>query len=1837
MELLRAPTLLTTALLSAGLLQACSRPTLVGPAPSSNAAATVEALPTATPALSYSPSNANYMQGFLISENAPVISRNVTVTSYQVTPPLPDGLVLDPSTGVISGTPTTVTAAAAYSVQASVGTGETITAQITLAVGSSTPDPTRCDMMISPQNIAYGGTGVLSVTLRNADGDRIPDSGLAARLTLQMLSTGTSAVTMSTFQPAGNAGIYQATLTGVTSGTQNKLRISFSTTVLTQEPGFKVLPGPPGKVTVELGDAQIGTVGAALPTQLVAKVTDIRNVPVSGVSITWTILTGAGTLASATSISNDSGLAKITWTLGTAVGAQSLRAGVGTALPATFTATAISDALSKFVITGSPANADAGVAFSFNVTAVDRFGNTVTNYTGPVHFTTSDPFSATLPADTTFTLADAGTRSFNATLTTTGIQTVTASAGPVTGKSTNIFVKPAGASQLVIITGPASATAGQTLGAILIRAVDPYGNTATSFNNPVTLAIENNAGGGTLSGTKTVSAVSGSVTLPGLSIGKAGHGYTLKATAGSLSPVTSAGFDISPGTASALVAVSGAGQTAADTTTLPLPFTARAQDSFGNWVPGAKIAWYVATGGGSTTPTLTTTDSDGLASSTLTLGSNLGSQSVQATLQSTSVSITFSATAVPGPPASVAVVSGNNQIGIAGTVMGIPLLVVVKDAGGNLLSNIQIDWAFTTTPVGNFSVLSGMTDITGKHSTFLTLSPKAGTNTITATAHGTPIAATFTATGNPSTLSWQFGGTQFASGRCLPISLNAMDPSGSLANVSINTNVTLATTGSGAFFSDSNCTTASVITSTAIAIGTNSKALYYRDRAAENTTVTATDTSGPLTAANTVIAWGPARIAWKGPSVSVAGYCLGFTLSLFDDLGKTVPALGTLTAQLASTGTGAGSFYTTSACTISTTTVTFSGTGTAAIYYKGTGLGTPTLTITDPSATVAPGKINLALISINQYGQTGGGIGNTGSPVITHDSNGNVFVASTALGNFVSGYGLGAGGQDLYLAKFDSTGANVWSVQKGPTVPGQGWNIAVYGIAADSSGNVYVSATSNLNLATYSGYDNTAGAWNLYVIKFNSSGVQQWASKISLPAKTTQASQLSGNLSIDSSGNLLVTGYTAGDYAAGTGAAPSGAFDALLVKLNSSGTILWAKQLGSTGQNTLGASTVFDSAGNAYMSGITRGNLITGSGTSVSTTGNDAFIAKFDSSGVFQWVKQYGYPASNSFGNALAADASGNVYFSGGSALNMATESGQSQGGTMSAFVIKYDSTGAKKWVQHIKSGGGYGIQNYGLTIDSNGVLYATGPAYRQLGMLAGEVNATGPANASGRIEAYLARFDSSGTALGVTQRGSTLQYAIGNTTGFGVTVTPAGTIFLATITGADLANVGYLSKGQQDLAILKFDSSAVYQSVNQIGSTYSGLGTRGLAFDSSSNAYVVGETQMTISTGQFSIGSPDGFIIKFDSFGTKLWSAQIGQQAGSTYARAVAVDPSGNVLVAGSTSANFAAGTGLTTAIYESFIAKYDSSGTQLWIKQTSTAAGKTVNTYGLAVDASGNSYVVGFTNANVIGLVGYPKSPNSYDGYLIKYDPAGTVLWTKQIGYATTNRIVQAFGVAIDTGGNPIITGETNTNFTTSALQTSRSVFAIKYNSAGVQQWIYQTPDALSASSGSAGSGGLIATDASNNIFVAGFTGTNLVAGSGPAFGANDYFVMMLDSSGAKKWLKQKGSNVLGSGAQTIPSAIVTDSAGSVYITGRVNGDLAANAFYFGGNYDAFFSKYDKDGNEQWTRQFVRAQIFSNAAAIEPTTGNICFAGYANILLTSQGGAAIGQNDSWLAKFPP
>jgi len=177
---------------------------------------------------------------------------------------------------------------------------------------------------------------------------------------------------------------------------------------------------------------------------------------------------------------------------------------------------------------------------------------------------------------------------------------------------------------------------------------------------------------------------------------------------------------------------------------------------------------------------------------------------------------------------------------------------------------------------------------------------------------------------------------------------------------------------------------------------------------------------------------------------------------------------------------------------------------------------------------------------------------------VTVDSSDNIYVTGSTQGDLDGN--TNSGGNDIYLVKYNSSGTKQWTKQWG------GSGDSGYGAAVDSSDNIYV----------------TGFTGDLFLVKYNSSGTIQWTKQLG-----TSSWDWGYGVTVDSSDNIYVTGFTDGGLDGNTS---SGDRDIILVKYNSSGTKQWTKQFGTSSSDSGNGVTV-DSSDNIYVTGYTNGGL----------------------------------------------------------------------------------------------------------------------------------------------------------------------------------------------------------------------------------------------------------------------------------------------------------------------------------------------------------------------------------------------------------------------------------------------------------------------------------------------------------------------------------------------------------------------------------------------------------------------------------------------------------------------
>lgn len=201
------------------------------------------------------------------------------------------------------------------------------------------------------------------------------------------------------------------------------------------------------------------------------------------------------------------------------------------------------------------------------------------------------------------------------------------------------------------------------------------------------------------------------------------------------------------------------------------------------------------------------------------------------------------------------------------------------------------------------------------------------------------------------------------------------------------------------------------------------------------------------------------------------------------------------------------------------------------------------------------------------------------------------------------------------------------------------------------------------------------------------------------------------------------------------------------------------------------------------------------------------------------------------------------------------------------------------------------------------------------------------------------------------------------------------------------------------------------------------------------------------------------------------------------------------------------------------------------------------------VAVDSSGFVYTVGTTGGSLDDQI---NDNGSSDAYLIKYDHSGNIMFTRLLGSASD---ANAFGVAVDSSNNVLVTGQTYGQLTDDSFGGDSDTFVTKFDNEGQEQWTRQlSPTAVDA-------GLAITTDSSNNVYVVGFT-DGAIGSTETAAGGRDGFLTKIDSTGTLVYDEQ-----IGDSGEERATAVVVDSNDNVWVAGTDDGN-------------GFLRKYDDSG---------------------------------------------------------
>lgn len=442
---------------------------------------------------------------------------------------------------------------------------------------------------------------------------------------------------------------------------------------------------------------------------------------------------------------------------------------------------------------------------------------------------------------------------------------------------------------------------------------------------------------------------------------------------------------------------------------------------------------------------------------------------------------------------------------------------------------------------------------------------------------------------------------------------------------------------------------------------------------------------------------------------------------------------------------------------------------------------------------------------------------------------------------------------------------------------GSSRNLFVHGSAVAPNGDTIVTGYVQGALP---GYTN-AGGLDLFVARYNgNTGSEMWTMQMG-----GAGDDIGRDVALDSAGNIYISGETHSNFGMQQNA---GGSDALLVALDSAGSLRWSQMLGGTGLET-GYGVAVDGSDDVIITGGSNSPSLPGS------TGSGAlntFVASYDSGGNRQWTQQLQMDGTGTgnydYAMDIAIDAnSGALYVVGAERrYNRNGSAAENQ------FVAQLASDGQMQWVHHIGDFGySYGASDqvygfaHGVTVDHTGAVYVTGYWYggTSNGVWGDWSRSLGDTSA----DATLTKVDATGQqqwSYALASNGA------GDDRGESVTYSAeTGLVFFAGRTSGSLP--GHTNLGGDDFYLAVYDRSGAQQWLVQDGTAANDVGSAAAtaaALLSVANGQQVSGSIFLVGNTTGALGGPDAghwdiSIRKYDLQSSVLQSSVIASTLGWT------------------------------------------------------------------------------------------------------------------------------------------------------------------------------------------------------------------------------------------------------------------------------------------------------------------------------------------------------------------
>ena len=404
-----------------------------------------------------------------------------------------------------------------------------------------------------------------------------------------------------------------------------------------------------------------------------------------------------------------------------------------------------------------------------------------------------------------------------------------------------------------------------------------------------------------------------------------------------------------------------------------------------------------------------------------------------------------------------------------------------------------------------------------------------------------------------------------------------------------------------------------------------------------------------------------------------------------------------------------------------------------------------------------------------------------------------------------------------------------------------------------------------------------------------------------------------------------------------------------------------------------------------------------------------------------------------------------------------------------------------------------------------------------------------------------------------------------------------SGNLYVAGRTGGALNGVSSNSD-HGDAYLIKANSAGVAQWTSLAGATRrrnnAEATARGTAFDTSGNAWVTVEVGAGCNPEDSGCGtkewpnkeswaatitsSSDIGLMKINpsgvlqSVGTPLLGSA-NRRRGQSQTQAIAVDSSNNVWVAGHTQGNIGiGGDSSRTGKYDCFLLKYNSGGTaQVLTKIVQDSSSEYCYAFGMALDSSGNPWITGYTTGSLEGS----SCAGTECVWLGKFaNSDGSIIASRFSVFGVSGYEIKGKGITIDTTTDDVwVVGQTQVGFDGQTVTgTNNNAMLLKYNDAGVRQTGSTTLLGCSGGSTKCDNGAIAIDSSTGDIYIGGYTECNLDGNT--LTGSRDAFLTKYSSSLVKQCTTLMG--VSGQQTETFGAAVLSSGSGKAWFSGKAVG---------------------------------------------------------------------------------